>query len=56
MKEDPIMQGRAKIFISYSRVDAGAAQRIADTLKNAGFEVWLDTTDIVPGQKLGQGD
>lgn len=44
------MQGRAKIFISYSRVDAGAVQRIADTLKNAGFEVWLDTTDIVPGQ------
>lgn len=40
----------AKIFISYSRADSKAAKRIADALKEADFEVWLDTTDIDPGQ------
>lgn len=40
----------AKIFISYSRSDHEIAVRIANALKKAQFEVWLDIDRIQPGQ------
>ena len=39
-----------KIFFSYSRVDgAGFSLRLAQDLKNAGFNVWIDQQDIRAG-------
>ena len=37
-----------KVFMSYSSADKKLAQRMADTLKNVGFEVW-DDRQIMPG-------
>ena len=36
-------------FISYSREDSEFALRLAQDLKAAGANVWLDQTDITPG-------
>jgi hypothetical protein len=38
-------------FISYSRVDSEFALRLAEDLKAAGANVWLDQLDIPPGQE-----
>jgi hypothetical protein len=39
-----------KIFFSYSRIDgAGFSLRLAQDLKNAGFNVWIDQQDIRAG-------
>jgi TPR repeat protein len=37
-------------FFSYSRVDEVLVLRIADELKKAGANVWVDQLDIRPGQ------
>lgn len=37
------------IFLSYAREDTAAAQRIADTLRAGGVEVWFDLTGLVGG-------
>jgi len=41
----------APTFISYSREDSEFALRLAEDLKAAGANVWLDQTDIAPGQR-----
>ncbi len=38
-----------QIFISYSRVDKAFAQRLADDLRNNGYQVWLDVQNIPHG-------
>ena len=38
-------------FFSYSRDDSDFALRLAEDLKAAGASVWLDQTDIAPGQE-----
>lgn len=38
------------VFISYAHADVGLAKRVADSLRTAGFQVWLDTTNILPGE------
>jgi hypothetical protein len=38
-----------EIFISYSRLDSGAANALADTLSKAGLSVWLDRSAIQEG-------
>src|SRR5208283_6193024 len=38
-------------FFSYSRDDSEFALRLAEDLKAAGSNVWLDQLDIAPGQR-----
>ena len=41
---------KQKIFFSYSRADGSAfALRLANDLKNKGFDVWIDQEDIRAG-------
>jgi hypothetical protein len=37
------------VFVSYSRRDRSEVERIADGLRRAGVEVWLDTRSLTPG-------
>jgi hypothetical protein len=37
------------VFLSYASQDAPAAQRIADTLRAAGIEVWFDKSELRGG-------
>jgi hypothetical protein len=39
----------AAVFLSYASEDAPAAQRIADTLRAAGIEVWFDKSELRGG-------
>lgn len=39
-----------KVFISYTREDAEAANRLYNDLKMAGIEPWLDTQSLLAGQ------
>ena len=39
-------------FVSYSRVDSEFAMQLAEHLKTAGANVWLDQLDIEPGTRL----
>jgi hypothetical protein len=41
---------RAKVFVSYSRKDAGFAQMLVAALAERGFDSFLDKTDIAPGE------
>ncbi len=38
------------VFLSYSRDDQPVAERIAETLRGAGIEVWLDTSELRGGE------
>ena len=38
-----------KIFFSYSRVDTAFVLKLANDLRNAGANIWLDQLDIPPG-------
>ena len=42
--------GKLKVFISYSRRDAAFASELLTGLEIAGFEPFLDTHDIAPGE------
>lgn len=39
----------AQIFISYSRRDTEFVKKLAYQLEEAGFDIWLDTDDLIPG-------
>ncbi|NJL44794.1 MAG: toll/interleukin-1 receptor domain-containing protein [Leptolyngbyaceae cyanobacterium SM2_3_12] len=41
-----------KVFISYSSADIKLAKRVANTLREAGFQVW-DDSQILPGENWG---
>ena len=41
---------RVSVFISYSRKDLEAAERLRDRLDANGFEAYLDKHDILPGE------
>ncbi|MDD2922120.1 MAG: toll/interleukin-1 receptor domain-containing protein [Anaerolineales bacterium] len=41
----------AQIFLSYSHSDAAFAAKLAGGLEKAGYEVWLDRTDIQTGAR-----
>lgn len=44
------MIGSAKaVFLSYASQDADAAQRVCDSLRAAGIEVWFDQSDLRGG-------
>ena len=38
-------------FVSYSRDDSEFARTLAENLKAAGDNVWLDQLDIIPGER-----
>jgi ABC-type molybdate transport system ATPase subunit len=38
-------------FLSYSRTDSEFALRLSEDLKAAGAAIWLDQTDIDPGEE-----
>ena len=40
---------RKAVFLSYASQDAEAARRIADALRGAGIEVWLDQSELKGG-------
>ena len=42
---------KPKVFISYARVDAEFALRLAKDLRSAGINIWLDQLDITPGDR-----
>ncbi len=42
------------VFLSYASEDSDAAQRIADTLKGDGIEVWLDKSELRGGDAWDQ--
>ncbi len=42
---------RGKIFISYAREDSGVAGRLYDDLKQNQLDPWLDTKDLLPGER-----
>jgi TIR domain len=39
------------VFISYVHEDSGAVSRIAEELRAKGVVVWLDSTDLTPGDR-----
>jgi adenylate cyclase len=42
------------VFVSYSSQDAGAADRICEALRAAGFEVWFDKSELRGGDAWDQ--
>ena len=42
------------VFLSYASQDAQAAQKIADALRAAGVEVWLDQSELRGGDVWDQ--
>jgi len=46
-----VTQGAPAAFFSYSRADSEFALRLAEDLKAAGANVWLDQLDIAPGER-----
>ena len=44
------MDGKLKVFVSYSRKDEAFAQELIAGLEVAGFEPYLDKHDIAPGE------
>jgi formylglycine-generating enzyme required for sulfatase activity len=41
---------RLSVFISYSRKDLAAAERLLDQLTGEGFDAYIDRQDILPGE------
>jgi hypothetical protein len=44
------MPEKPTIFLSYAREDRARVEQVYDSLKAEGFNPWLDTRDIMPGQ------
>ncbi len=42
---------KRRVFICYGREDVAAANRIYRDLTETGYEPWLDTQSLIPGQK-----
>ncbi len=40
---------RGHVFVSCDRVDSGHADRLCQVLEKAGFPVWRETADLLPG-------
>jgi TolB-like protein/Tfp pilus assembly protein PilF len=45
----PVTEPPRAIFLSYASQDAGAAQRICETLRAGGIEVWFDQSELRGG-------
>lgn len=44
----------SKIFISYATKDKASAHQIAEELRSAGFDPWLDAQQVQPGENWSQ--
>jgi formylglycine-generating enzyme required for sulfatase activity len=44
----------ARIFLSYAREDEAQVRGVYRRLLDAGFEVWMDTINLLPGQRWQQ--
>lgn len=42
--------GRAQVFLAYAQEDCAHVKRLYDSLQAAGFEPWMDTENLLPGQ------
>jgi len=42
---------KKKVFVSYAREDIGEAKRIYNDLRKEGINPWMDSEDLLPGQK-----
>jgi hypothetical protein len=42
--------GRARVFLAYAMEDRAAVKRLYQALHAAGFEAWMDTENLLPGQ------
>jgi hypothetical protein len=40
----------ARVFLAYAREDRRAVKRLYEELQAAGFEPWMDTENLLPGQ------
>lgn len=47
----PLVQVRQRVFLSYRRADAKAADAILEQLEAAGYGVWIDRSDIGGGKR-----
>jgi hypothetical protein len=45
------LDAAAKIFVSYAREDSAKVEDLYQKLSEAGFKPWMDTEDIIPGEK-----
>jgi formylglycine-generating enzyme required for sulfatase activity len=45
-------QAPVRIFLSYTRADQTHVERLYQQLRQAGFTPWMDTKDLLPGQKF----
>lgn len=43
-----------KVFISYVNEDRDLARKLSRSLEDAGFEVWLDESHILPGDNWAE--
>lgn len=41
---------RRRVFIAYARADADTAARVSELLRKGGFDPWVDTEQLLPGQ------
>lgn len=50
--EDVIFRpsNRIRVFLAYAQEDRRIVQMLYDELQNAGFEPWMDTAKLLPGQ------
>jgi transitional endoplasmic reticulum ATPase len=51
---NPRQGSKKRVFISYVREDSIQVDRIAQTLRVYGLDVWLDRTHIAPGERWQQ--
>jgi TIR domain-containing protein len=40
-----------RVFVSYVREDLAIVNRLVAALRNAGYEVWIDHTELLPGMR-----
>jgi len=41
-----------KVFLSYSSIDRPFVRRLAGRIRKAGFDVWLDELEVLPGDSI----
>ncbi|GAK61298.1 hypothetical proteinC1_0012 [Candidatus Vecturithrix granuli] len=51
-QNNPNNQHLIRIFLSYTRADQVQVQQLYKRLQAEGFEPWMDTEDLLPGQKF----
>jgi len=43
-----------RVFLSYAECDDGLARQVADALRDAGLDVWLAESEIMPGDNWAE--